>query len=262
MARDPMPRRGESPTDEFESIGELMDNGSNPYVKRCVDLAIAAVAAVLSMPLMALAMVLVKRSSRGPAIYSQVRLGRHGRPFRIYKIRTMFNDCERTTGSVWCLPGDSRITPVGRFLRCTHIDELPQLWNVLRGEMSLVGPRPERPEIAEKLELVLPQFRNRLAARPGVTGLAQVQLPPDTNLESVRRKLVCDLYYIRRQNFWLDLRIMLGTIPGILGVPFSLTRKLLQIPGIEQIDGGGCRQPDSNVSLPVMEIPQAQSQTA
>src|SRR5262249_17904057 len=139
------------------------------------------------------AMALVRLTSRGSAIYRQTRLGLNGRPFTIYKIRTMYHDSERLTGPQWSRPGDPRVTPIGRILRATHIDELPQLWNVLRGEMSLVGPRPERPELAAGLERELPSYRDRLAVRPGVTGLAQVQLPPDTDVESVRRKLAYDI---------------------------------------------------------------------
>ena len=106
-----------------------------------------------------------------------MRLGKNGRPFRLHKIRTMRHDCEKATGPRWAVPGDPRITPLGRFLRQTHLDELPQLWNVLRGEMSLVGPRPERPEFVPDLEQAIPHYRDRLLVRPGVTGLAQVQLP-------------------------------------------------------------------------------------
>ena len=152
----------------------------------------------LAAPLILLAMALVKLTSRGPAIYRQVRAGLGGRPFTIYKIRTMAHDCEARTGPVWATADDPRVTPLGRFLRRSHLDELPQLWNVLRGEMSLVGPRPERPEFVAQLQRAIPDYRRRLQVPPGVTGLAQVQLPPDTDLAGVRRKLVYDLYYIRR----------------------------------------------------------------
>src|SRR5262249_20718427 len=154
----------------------------------------------------------------GPAIYSQVRLGRGGRPFLIYKLRTMYHKCEAETGPQWCAKGDPRVTPVGRFLRTTHIDELPQLWNVLRGDMSLVGPRPERPEIIDELERHLAGYRNRLSVKPGVTGLAQIQLPSDTTVESVREKLILDLCYVQRFGAWLDFRIQVGTILYLAGV--------------------------------------------
>ena len=113
---------------------------------------------------------------RGPVIYSQTRLGQCGRPFTIYKIRTMLPNCEATTGPRWSTADGPRITPVGQFLRRAHLDELPQLWNILRGEMSLVGPRPERPEFVTQLEQAIPCYRERLAVRPGVTGMAQIQL--------------------------------------------------------------------------------------
>src|SRR5205823_10851019 len=158
--------------------------------------------------------------SRGPVFYSQTRLGRGGRPFRIYKIRTMVHNCERQSGARWCTSGDPRITPVGRFLRATHLDELPQLWNVLRGDMSLIGPRPERPEIIAALERAIPRYHDRLLVRPGLSGLAQVQLPADTDLHSVRRKLAYDLYYVEQLGAWLDLRLALATALYLLRVPF------------------------------------------
>ncbi len=198
--------------------------------KRVLDVAIAVLLAVSAAPLVLLAVVLVRLTSRGPALYSQLRLGLHGRPFRIYKIRTMVADSEKD-GARWSLPGDPRVTRVGRFLRRTHLDELPQLWNVLKGDMSLVGPRPERPEFVPSLEQAVPRYRDRLAVRPGLTGLAQVQLPPDTDLESVRRKLACDLFYVRHLGWWLDLRLMAATGFYLVGLSTGLPRRLLGIPG-------------------------------
>jgi lipopolysaccharide/colanic/teichoic acid biosynthesis glycosyltransferase len=191
---------------------------------------------VPAVPLILLSALLVKLTSRGPAFYSQTRVGRFGRPFKIYKMRTMYHDCERHSGPRWSTAGDPRITPVGCFLRKTHLDELPQLWNVLRGEMSLVGPRPERPEFVPSLEQTIPHYRQRLAVRPGVTGLAQVQLPADTDLESVRRKLTYDLYYIAELSLWLDLRIILGTALKVFGVSFPVLRKLFQMPSGETVE--------------------------
>jgi lipopolysaccharide/colanic/teichoic acid biosynthesis glycosyltransferase len=201
-----------------------------PRWKSATDLILASVLLILTAPVIVTAMVLIRLTSRGPSIYSQVRLGRGGRRYTIYKIRTMYHDCERLTGPRWSTPGDPRVTPVGRILRATHIDELPQLWNILRGEMSLVGPRPERPEIVADLETMLPCYRDRLRVRPGVTGLAQVQLAPDTDIESVRRKLACDLYYITRVGPWLDLRLIIGTALGVMGTPPRVTCGLLRIP--------------------------------
>src|SRR5207247_980862 len=121
-------------------------------VKRILDLVTSLTLLLLTAPLIGIAMVLMKLTSAGPVLYSQTRLGRHGRPFTLFKIRTMANDCESLTGPCWSLPGDSRVTRIGRWLRAIHLDELPQLWNVLRGDMSLIGPRPERPEFVPKLE--------------------------------------------------------------------------------------------------------------
>lgn len=172
----------------------------------------AVVLSLLLAPLIAVLGGLTKLTSAGPAFYSQVRLGRHGRPFFIWKIRTMRNNCEAKSGAVWSTgENDPRVTPLGRILRETHLDELPQLWNVLKGEMALIGPRPERPEIASKIDMAIPRYRNRLLVRPGVTGLAQVQLPPDSDLESVRRKLAYDLYYVREVGLLLDTRILVST---------------------------------------------------
>jgi hypothetical protein len=142
----------------------------------------------------------------------------------------MYQDCELASGAIWSLPGDPRVTPVGWFLRWAHLDELPQLVNVLRGEMSLVGPRPERPEIISQFELALPHYRERLQARPGLTGLAQVQLPPDTNLDSVRRKLELDLCYVERMSLGLDLRILLATVLYVGGVPGETIAWLFRFP--------------------------------
>jgi lipopolysaccharide/colanic/teichoic acid biosynthesis glycosyltransferase len=204
--------------------------------KRGFDLLLALVLFILTAPLLLLAMVLVKLTSRGPALYCQTRVGRNGLPFTIYKIRTMVHQCESLTGARWCVPGDNRVTPLGRLLRLTHLDELPQLWNVLWGHMSLVGPRPERPEFVPQLEQAIANYRERLQVRPGVTGLAQLQLPPDTDLESVRRKLAYDVYYVQRVGFLLDLRLLLGTGLKVVGVPFAALRRLLFLPRQEEVD--------------------------
>ena len=171
------------------SPGRVTRMNSYEAIKPVVDFTLAVIILMVSAPVVVVAMLLVKLSSRGPAIYTQARLGQGGKIFTIYKIRTMYLDSERHCGPTWSVPGDPRVTPVGRILRWCHVDELPQLVNILIGDMSLVGPRPERPEIAAKLEDELDSYPLRLAVRPGLTGLAQVQQPPDTGLESVRRKL-------------------------------------------------------------------------
>jgi lipopolysaccharide/colanic/teichoic acid biosynthesis glycosyltransferase len=206
------------------------------WLKLFLDFSVALLLLVLTSPLIAFAAFLVKLSSPGPVIYSQTRLGKGGRPYRIFKLRTMIHNCERGSGARWSTAGDSRITSIGRLLRRTHIDELPQLWNVLRGEMSLVGPRPERPEFAVHLDQVIPYYRKRLAVRPGVTGLAQIQLPGDTDLESVRRKLAYDLYYIQQSTPWLDCRIILGTVLKVLGASFHGLRSGFRLPFPEHIE--------------------------
>lgn len=236
---------------------------------------LAVVILIVTSPLIILAFLAVKLTSRGPIIYSQVRLGRYGLPFTIYKIRSMHDNCEGSSGPQWSIPGDPRITPVGRILRVTHLDELPQLWNVLRGDMTLVGPRPERPEIAAKLELAIPQYAERTQVLPGLTGLAQVQLPPDTDLESVRRKLICDLEYMDRRNSWLDLRILVATATGVVGIPFPRVGRLLRIPSLEDIERAASSSKSSvpergsNLGVvrndevsPAVVVPNAQSQLA
>jgi len=202
-----------------------------PRWKRWSDCALAAPLLVLTAPIVLAAIVLVRLTSAGPAIYSQTRLGLNRRPFTIYKIRTMAHNCEAATGARWSTgKGDPRVTLVGRFLRKTHIDELPQLWNVLRGDMALVGPRPERPEIVAKIEPLVAGYGERLGVLPGVTGLAQVQLPPDTNVESVRRKVRYDTYYAENQSLSLDLRLILVTSVKVIGLD-GLFRVLLRVPG-------------------------------
>jgi lipopolysaccharide/colanic/teichoic acid biosynthesis glycosyltransferase len=221
-------------TPEFEVAAALPRHVTkiNRYeaVKPVVEFTLALIILLFSAPVVFAAIVLVKLSSRGPAIYTQKRLGRGGRIFTIYKLRTMYLDSERHSGPTWSVPGDPRVTPIGRILRLCHVDELPQAINILMGEMSLVGPRPERPEIAVNLEDELGGYRLRLAVRPGLTGLAQVQQPPDTSLASVRRKLNYDLLYIERMSPWLDLRLIMGTALKCLGVPFVGIGWILQLP--------------------------------
>lgn len=199
-------------------------------IKRSIDSVSALVLLLLVGPVILLAAVLVRCTSRGPAFYSQVRVGWRGVCFTIYKLRTMKHNCEDLTGAQWAKPGDSRITPIGRILRRTHLDELPQLWNVLLGHMSLIGPRPERPEFVPALARQVPRYPERLAVLPGLSGLAQLQLPPDTDLESVRRKLICDLHYVYSRNWWLDVRLMVGTVAYLAGIHFPTSNRVLRLP--------------------------------
>lgn len=206
-------------------------------VKVSLDMILALLILSVAWPLILLLMVLVRLTSRGPALYRQVRLGRNGQPYTIYKIRTMVHDCEMATGPRWSTLGDPRVTRLGRWLRRYHLDELPQLGNVLRGEMSLVGPRPERPEIIASLAHALPGYRERLRVRPGITGLAQIQLPPDEDYEGVYRKLAYDRYYIRSLGLGMDLRILGGTVLKVLGVPFPMIRRVLALPTAADVLG-------------------------
>jgi lipopolysaccharide/colanic/teichoic acid biosynthesis glycosyltransferase len=185
----------------------------------------AAVLFVIALPVMVACVLLVRFTSRGPGIYTQTRVGRGGRIFTLYKIRTMQHNCESKTGPQWCKPGDPRITPLGNVLRRLHLDELPQLWNVLKGDMNLIGPRPERPEIVAKLRVSVPGYDRRHAVKPGITGFAQIHLPPDSCLRSVRNKLVYDLFYIRHRTAFLALAILFATGLKLLGLKKMYQRK-------------------------------------
>lgn len=186
--------------------------------KAVVDLLLATAVFVVSLPFLLLGMLAVRLSSPGPVIYTQSRVGRGGKVFTIYKLRTMYHDCESLTGPRWCIPGDPRITPVGAILRKLHIDELPQLWNVLRGDMSLIGPRPERPEICDNLRRVIGGYDRRHVVKPGITGYAQIHLPPDTSINSVRNKLTYDRFYIMNRTLWLEVYILGCTLFKVFGL--------------------------------------------
>ncbi len=203
--------------------------------KVALDLVAAFLLLIPCLPVIALAAVCVKLTSRGPAFYSQTRVGLDGKTFRIYKLRTMREDAEAETGAVWSSTNDPRITPLGKLLRELHIDEFPQLLNVLMCQMSLIGPRPERPEFVDSLEWKIPEYRLRLTVRPGVTGIAQLNLPPDTDLESVRKKLVHDVYYIRYCSPWLDAKIVYFTGWMLFTSIFMWTLRLFLIPGRDEV---------------------------
>jgi len=205
-------------------------------LKPTFDMMVAILFTVLMFPFMLLAWVAIKLTSPGPGLYVQTRAGRGGRPFRIFKIRSMRHDQATAANLNWAAKGDTRITRVGTLLRNLHLDELPQLFNVLRGEMSLVGPRPERPEVIalKGLPDEVPGYALRTLVRPGVTGLAQLQLPADSDVTSVRHKVYYDLYYLTHQSVWLDLRICVGTVLKCFCGPQTL-RKLLFLPTREQV---------------------------
>jgi sugar transferase (PEP-CTERM system associated) len=184
-------------------------------LKRMLDLAIATTGLVLGAPLMLLTAIAIVIDSPGPILYRQERAGELGRPFTLYKFRSMRIDAE-TTGARFAEENDPRITRVGRFIRKTRLDELPQLWNVLRGEMSMVGPRPERPVFVEQLEQQVPYFKQRLYVKPGVTGHAQVRCRYGATTEDHLEKLQYDLYYIKSYSVAFDLSIMLDTVKVVL----------------------------------------------
>jgi lipopolysaccharide/colanic/teichoic acid biosynthesis glycosyltransferase len=175
----------------------------------------AAVGLVLALPILAVAAIAVTLDSPGPVLYSQLRTGVFGRPFRIHKLRSMRADAE-ARGAAWAAENDPRVTRVGRWLRTTRIDEIPQLWNVLVGEMSLVGPRPERPMFIERLEREIPFFRQRLCVKPGLTGHAQVRCRYGASTEDALEKLEYDLYYIKSFSIWFDLSILIDTVKVVL----------------------------------------------
>jgi lipopolysaccharide/colanic/teichoic acid biosynthesis glycosyltransferase len=204
-------------------------------VRRALDVAVAVGLLVVFGPVILLAAAVIRLTSRGPAFYSQVRTGKDGRPFTLYKLRTMVHNCESLTGPRWTIPGDPRVTRVGWLLRRTHLDELPQLLNILKGEMSLIGPRPERPEFIAELEQVIPGYHGRHTVLPGITGLAQVQLDPDTDVESVRQKLQYDLYFVRHASPLLDARVLLATGLHVVGVSFARLSALRVVPSFDHV---------------------------
>jgi lipopolysaccharide/colanic/teichoic acid biosynthesis glycosyltransferase len=213
-----------------------IDGASRPseWTRRGINLLLALIAIILALPVMLCVAVLVWLTSRGPVLYTQIRIGldrrapasgtqnqrrEHdlgGQPFTIYKFRTMRVDAEHGSGAVWAQQRDPRVTAVGGLLRQYRLDELPQLLNVLRGEMNIVGPRPERPAIFAELREHIAEYPLRQRARPGITGLAQINHHYDRSLDDVRTKVQYDLEYIRRQSVAEDLRIMLKTVPVIL----------------------------------------------
>jgi len=234
--------------DRHESRGkvrnELALEHSTRLAIRAFDIAVSSLALVALSPVFLILAVLIKMESRGPVIYRQVRTGRNlrsadrrrsdnirmlqerrrtdrrreaapGRPFKIYKFRSMVADAEKN-GIQMATQDDDRITRIGRVMRRTRLDELPQFWNVLKGDMSIVGPRPERPEIIDYLEEQIPGYSERLGVRPGITGLAQIRNGYDTDLEHIRRKITLDRYYIQKCSLQNDLRICLRTVRVVI----------------------------------------------
>lgn len=184
--------------------------------KRGMDIAVSLTLLLLACPLMAITAVLIKLDSRGPVFYRQQRAGLHGVPFTVMKFRSMSVDAEAGGNPRWAQKQDPRITRVGSFIRPMRIDELPQLLNVLRGEMSMIGPRPERPHFVEQLARVIPFYRERSCVKPGLTGWAQVNFPYGASVEDAREKLAYDLYYVKNRSMLLDLLILISTVRVVL----------------------------------------------
>lgn len=184
-------------------------------VKAAVDRMITVILAVPAMPLMLLVTLAILLLDGRPVLYRQVRVGKQGKAFWIWKFRTMRTNAEAETGAVWSSQCDPRVTSLGRWLRRSHLDELPQFFNILAGDMNLIGPRPERPEFAEQLARELPNYDKRTAIRPGITGLAQLRLGYDQSVADVRKKLKLDLHYIHTATFSKDLGLLIRTVPYV-----------------------------------------------
>jgi len=188
---------------------------SQQLFQRLLSLAVSFVALVICLPFLPFIILAVRLSSPGPIFFSQTRVGQRGRLFAVYKFRTMRQDAEEN-GAVWATKDDPRVTSIGKVMRSTRLDEIPQLWNVLRGDMAFVGPRPERPEFVEWLSKEIPFYDLRHMIRPGITGWAQVRYRYGASLDETKRKLEYDLYYVKNHSIGLDLLIMFETIKTII----------------------------------------------
>ena len=229
-ARDAM----KAPSLALNPLQDFEPRVRSERVTRALNVAVALLMLIVAAPVMLIAAIAVRISSKGPVFYTQERVGIDrrwtrsralnerrredlgGAPFTIYKFRSMRVDAEANGRAVWAKQDDDRVTKVGRVLRASRIDELPQLLNVIRGDMNIVGPRPERPSIFVRLREQIAEYPVRQRVRPGITGLAQVSNPYDQTIDDVRRKVEFDIEYMRRQCLWEDVRIMLKTIPVML----------------------------------------------
>lgn len=185
-------------------------------IKRVLDTLISLVVLVLTLPFLIIIGIVIRSTSAGPAVYKQKRVGRNGKLFTIYKFRTMKIDAEKETGPMWALENDPRVTKLGYWLRKLRIDEIPQLLNVIKGDMSLVGPRPERPHFVDQFSKQIPLYTRRLRVRPGITGWAQVKWKYDTSLDDVKEKTKFDLFYVENISLKMDTKILINTIITIL----------------------------------------------
>jgi sugar transferase (PEP-CTERM system associated) len=213
--------RGEVPIDSLKAswliYGSGFEQGSvRTFIKRAFDLLVSLVLFVATAPVMLVTALAIKLESPGPVIFRQVRVGRAGRPFTVLKFRSMRADAEKDGVARWATAGDARVTAVGRIIRKLRIDELPQLINVLRGEMSFVGPRPERPEFVAGLKEQIPFYDLRHSVKPGLTGWAQVRYCYGASVEDARTKLQFDLYYVKNHSLFLDILVLFETVRVIL----------------------------------------------
>lgn len=210
---------GEVPAENIDAqwflLADVQGSGGYETAKRVVDVVVAVVGLAVALLLWLPIVLAIRLESRGPALFRQKRVGLHGREFTLFKFRTMRLDAEQQ-GARWAERNDPRVTRVGRWLRLTRLDELPQLWNILRGEMSIVGPRPERPEFVEQLSRVIPNYRQRHLIKPGLTGWAQIHLGYGATVDDARRKLGFDLYYLKHRSIDLDLSILIRTLGTFL----------------------------------------------
>jgi len=211
---------GKLPLDGLNPSALIFTHGFNvktsqQILRRIVSILVSFVGLLLCLPMIPFIILAVRLSSPGPIFFKQTRVGLRGRPFSVIKFRTMRQDAEKN-GAVWATKNDARVTPLGRFMRKTRLDEIPQLWNVLRGEMGFVGPRPERPEFVQWLNTEIPFYELRHIIRPGITGWAQVRYRYGATLEETRQKLEYDLYYVKHLSIGLDLLIMFETVKTII----------------------------------------------
>lgn len=186
------------------------------FIRRILSTLLALVLSIITLPLLPFIVLLIKLTSRGPVLYRQERVGLRGKNFECLKFRTMRSDAEADSGPTWASDEDPRITSVGKFLRRSRLDEIPQIWNVLRGDMAFVGPRPERPEFVSKLNQEIPYYNVRHAVRPGITGWAQINYGYGSSVEEAKEKLRFDLYYIRNISVMLDLLIVFYTLRAVI----------------------------------------------
>ena len=185
-------------------------------IKRLFDLTMSSILLVCAAPLLAALAILIKLDSQGPVFYVQERTGRGGKPYRVRKLRTMHVDAEKVSGPVWARQSDPRVTRVGAFLRKTRLDEIPQVFAVFRGDMSFVGPRPERPFFVQQIKQQIPFFGLREAVKPGITGWAQIRYQYGSSIEDAKSKLEYDLYYVEHRSLFLDLAICFHTAKIVL----------------------------------------------